>query len=297
MKSNKNFRSVILLVLLTALLFSGCYWRKSVQTSQVGIELRDGVTVSSIRSSGRYTDMGYYADMVLIDVSNITTEWVDASLVTKDKQPIGLTLALTFSRNRNSDAIEKMFNEFRAESESNESLIVLVHSRVPSVAKAITTKYTLDQMLGIAEGEDAVGRAQVEADLEELLSAELDKIGVVLQKAAIADIGVEQAFLDSLSEKAQATIRQEIAQVETITLQEELLQEQAQTQINLELASRENQVNEVIAEAFENSPELFELEKLRLLAAILGDNDLVIYIPEGTDIVSVVGSGVFPIGE
>lgn len=289
---------LVLFAVLMAFSTSGCYFWNQVESYEKGVVLDNGVTVSRIVDSGRYTDWGFYSDLKVIDVSAITTEWTDPSLVTKDKQPISLVLQLTYSRSRDSADIEKMFTEYQTEALNNDALVVLVHSRVPSVAKAITTQYTLDQMLGIAEGDNTVTRQAVETQLQDLLSTELEEIGVTLLNASLADIGVDQAYLDALSQKAQAQIAVELAQAKTAQLEEQLKQEQAQTQVDLEIARRQNEVNETLAQAFEDSPKFFELERLKVLAGLLDQNDLVIYVPEGSDIATVLGTtGVVPVNK
>lgn len=289
-------KKIVLLVGVLAFLLSGCFFKREVESFEAGVVLSDGVSISEIVDAGRYTDMNWYADLKIISVSAITVEWNDPSLVTKDKQPISLTLQLTFNRSRVEDDIEKLFTSYQREALDDTALSVLVLSRVPSVAKAITTQYTLDEMLGISEGTN--NRLVVEAKLQELLAAELAEIGVVLQNASLADIGVDQAFLDALSAKAQASINIEVARAKTSQLEQQLLQEEAQTQIALEIANRQNEVNELLAQAFADNPEYFELERLRLLADLLDENDLVIYVPEGSDIATVLGaSGVIPVEE
>jgi len=285
----------LFLVLVLVVALSGCYFWKEVESNEVGVVLNNGVTISDVVGSGRYNNSGWYAGLVVIDVSNITIDWSDISLVTKDKQPISLDLKLTFSRSREDACVRKMYNDFRKESRNAEDLIVLVQSRIPSPAKAMTTKYTLDDMLGIGENSET-NRLVVEQFLADALSKEFAEICVVLQNVSIADIGVDQAYLDALSAKAQAQIAVELAKAKTGQLEEQLKQEKAQTEIDLEIARRQNEVNETLAQAFEQSPEFFELEKLKVLANLLDENDLVIYVPEGSDIATVLGTtGVVPV--
>ncbi len=286
----------LLLLLVIASALTGCYWWTEVQSYEAGVMLGDGVTIDRVVGSGRYSDSAFYAELIVIDVSSITTQWSDQSLVTKDKQPISLVLELTYARSRDAEKVKMMYTTYQTEALNNAALTTLVNSRVPSVAKSITTKYTLDQALGIAEGDNAVGRLAVEAELKNILSTELDEIGVVLLNVVIADIGVDQAYLNALSEKAQAQIQSEIAKARTSQLQEQLVQEKAQTEIDLEKARRTNAVNEELARAYAENPELFELRKLELLANLLDENDLVIYVPEGADIATVLGAagGVIP---
>lgn len=279
-------KKVILLV-LALLSLSGCYYKRVVDESEVGLVMTDGVKVDQVVYAGRYTDMSYYAEMVEIDVSGISAVWADPDLVTKDKQPIGIELALSFARNRTAESIMNMYQKYKSEALNNDALTDLVLSRVPGVAKAITTQYSLDEMLGI--GGD-IGRAQVEDDLFELLNGKLSELGVELRSVSIKNIAPAESYMALLQEKSNARIEVEVAQEKTKMLAEKLLQETAQTDIDLEVARRENLVAEEKAKVFEESDRVYELERLRLLANVLGDTDKVYFIPEGTDITLYIGA-------
>lgn len=277
-----------ILAVLLALVLSGCYRNRTVEPQQVGLKLKDGVSIQDVVGPGLYSSGGWYDDFVTVNGSNITTQWTDPSLVTKDKQPIGLTMALTFSRKRDKESITGLYTRYNSEAKDDAALTNLVLSKVPGVAKTITTRYTLDQMLGIAEGQSAVGREVLAQEVTTLLKSELDPVFVDLASVEIADIAVSPDFLAALNAKAQAQINMEVANQQTKLLTEQLAQEKAQTEISLEKARRDNLVNAETAKAYDASPELFDLRKLELLANVLGEGDTVIYVPEGTDITSVL---------
>lgn len=285
MKKNFIFPVLLLLVLL---ILSGCYRNRQVQSYQIGLKLNDGVSVTEVVGPGLYSNGDWWGDMVVLNASNITTQWNDPSLVTRDKQPIGLTMAISFSRKRDSESARGLYNNYHTEALDDTALTVLVLSHVPSVAKTITTKYTLDQMLGIAEGAQAVGREVTAQEVFTLLKAETDKLGVELTSVQISDIAVSDDFNAALNAKAQAQINMEVAQQQTKLITEQLQQEKATTQIELEKANRENLVNEQKAKAYEQSPQLLQLRMMELTAEILDDGDTVIYVPEGSNITSVL---------
>lgn len=285
----KNFIFPVLLFAL--LVLSGCYRNRQVQSYEVGLKLDDGVSITEVVGPGLHTSSGWFADMITINASNITTQWNDPSLVTRDKQPIGLSMAISFARKRDSESIKKLYNDYHSEALNDDALTVLVLSRVPSVAKTITTKYTLDQMLGIAEGAQAVGREVTAQEVFDLLKVETDKLSVDLTSVQISDIAVSDDFNAALNAKAQAQINMEVAQQQTKLITEQLQQEKATTQIELEKANRENLVNEQKAKAYEQSPQLLQLRMMELTAQILGEGDTVIYVPEGSNITSVLTGG------
>lgn len=283
----RKSKSVILLFLVL-LILAGCYRNEPVESYQMGLKLSDGVSITEVVPPGLHSDGSWRAELVVINVSNITTAWTDPSLVTKDKQPIGLTMSITFSRKRDSESLTNLYNRYNAEAVNDEDLKSLVLSKVPGVAKTITTRYTLDQMLGIAEGEAAVGREATAQEITTLLIEELNKIYVDLAAVEIADITASESFMKALDAKASAQIGIEVAASETKRLNEQLAQEKAQTEIAIEQARRDNLVKTESAKAYDASPQLLELEKLRLLGNVLDEGDVIIYVPEGSDITSVL---------
>lgn len=278
----------LLLGLWLVTMLSGCYVNARVESYQVGLKMPDGVKIEEVVGPGLHTDRGWRAELITISASNITTAWNDPSLVTRDKQPIGLVMNITFARKRDSESIVNLYNRYNNEAINDEALKNLVLSKVPGVAKTITTRYTLDQMLGIAEGNAEVGRETLAQEVHDLLQADLDKIFVELAAVEIADIVVSEKFLEALNTKAQAQINMEVAAQETKLLTEQLAQEKAATEIELEKARRENLVNSEMAKAYEESPQLLQLRMLELTAQMLDEGDTVIYVPEGTSITSVL---------
>ena len=279
----------IWLFLALCLTLTGCYWNEPVESHQVGLKMDNGVSIDQVVGPGRYScGACWYAQLIRINASNITTTWADPSLVTRDKQPIGLTMALTFARKRDEGSITALYNQYNAEAISDDALKTLVLSKVPGVAKTITTRYTLDQMLGVAEGESAVGREILAQEVTTLLQTELDQVYVDLAAVEIADIAVSPDFLAALNAKAQAQINMEVASEQTKLITEQLEQEKATTEIEIEKARRENLVNQEMAKAYEASPQLLQLRMLELTAQMLDEGDVVIYVPEGSDITSVL---------
>lgn len=276
-------KSILLLVSLLAL--TGCYFG-NVESSQVGIETNRG-SVTDIKGPGGHQSIGPFTELNLIDVSAKTLEWEDPDLVTRDKQPIGVGIAVTFARKRDRDSVLLMWNQYRSEATSDASLELQVNNRIPAVAKNVTTRYTLDQLLGTGSSE-AGGRSVVQSDLFDLLAPELDEFGVDLLDIRVSNFAPDQAYLDLLKEKAQVGLRQEIAQQRTLQLNEELKQEEAQTQIELERARRQNEVNQELSRVYDTSDRYYELERLRLLQDVIGDSDKMYFIPEGSDLTLIL---------
>ena len=284
----------ILVLLVLVMVLSGCYYRKEVQTNEVGLVMADGVTISSVVGAGRYTDMGYYADLQLIDASALTVEWNDPDLVTKDKQPIGFKVSVTFARKRDADSVKEMWELYNSEARNNEVLAQQVVARIPRVAKEITTRYTLDEMLGIS-GE--VGRSGVQDDMATLLQKELDDIYVQLYDLGINNIEPSAAYLQLLEDKANAQAAVEVAEARKEQKEADLQTEKAQTNIEIELAKRERQVAAEKAKIYDISENWYRLEYLRRLDGVIGDNDkLWFFVEPGLDLTLLLnGENVVPV--
>lgn len=283
-------KSIFLLVVVFTL--TGCYF-ESVESSEMGVETNRG-SVTDIKTPGGHQSINPFTELNIIDVSAKTYEWDDPDLVTRDKQPIGVAIAVTYARKRDKDNIRLMWDQYRSEAVSDASLELQVKNRIPAVAKNVTTRYTLDQLLGTGGTEDG-GRSVVQRDLQELLEPELDEFGVQLLDIRVSNFAPDQAYLDLLKEKAQVGLRQEIAQQRTLQLTEELKQEEAQTNIELEKARRQNEVNQELSRVYDTSDRYFELERLRLLKDVIGDSDKMYFIPEGADLTLILSGSNAPI--
>jgi len=287
----KRLTLFVSLVLLSVLL-SGCY-NKTIDSSSSGVKTSSG-KVEEIVSAGWYFNMNPMAGMNVIDHSAKTFSWYDPDLVTQDKQPIGISMSITVQRSTKNEDVKEMWNTYRSESTSDSALEQQVLGRVPGVAKAITTKYTLDEMLGVVEGVETSGRQRVTEDVNVMLTAELAEIYVKVLDVRITNIEVDPAYLDLLKQKAQAAVSQELSRETTSLRQQELLQEEAVTQIELEKARRDRLVEEERANVYKNSPELLELEKMRIWAQAMGQGS-VYFIPSDANLFMSGTPNVVPI--
>ena len=285
---------LVLALLTISVLGGGCYCNARIAESEVGLVMPDGVRVSDVVGPGLYTDAGFYSDIQSIDASAKTLVWDDPDLVTADKQPIGLALGVTYARMRDTDSVKQLWSQYRAEATDDVALEQQVFNRIARVAKSVTAKYTLNEMLGVS-GAESTGRQVVTQDLFELLESELAEVKIQLLDVGINNISPSSDYLGLLEQKSNAQVAVEVAQEETKRLHEQLEQERAQTEIDIEKARRDNLVNEELSKVYEQSPQYFELERLRLLQDVVGDNDKMYFIPDGTDLTLILGADVIPV--
>ena len=287
---------VVVVLMLLALTSTGCFWRKGIETHQVGLVMKDGVSVSEVVGPGRYTNWDYYGELFRVDCSAKTTEWDDPDLVTLDKQPVGFSVSATYARMRTTDDIKAAWQLYNAEMRDDAVLRMQVLTRIPRVAKELSTMYTLDQILGVSEG-GAGGRTVAQDKFYEMLAKELAEIHVQLLDVGINNISPSPRYLELLEEKANAKVAVEVAQENTRRLTEELKTEVAQTDIDLELARRTNLVAEEEAKVYTMNERWFELKYLEALAGVIGENDKWFFVDPDTDVTTIFmgGDGALPV--
>lgn len=267
---------VFLVVALFALVLSGCYLWAAVDPSEVGVQLDDGISISRVVGSGRYNSGGWYSSMRIVDLSVKTIQWEDPDLVTSDKQPIGLKLALSYHRSPNTECVTKMYKTYNAELFDNKRLETLVVSRIPNSAKENTAKLTLDQML--------TARAEFAGSLTEDIGSELNKVCVVLDTVQVANIAPDEGYMAKLKQKAQVIQDREIAAESVKTAEENVKKTKAETEIQLELARRQNLINQELAKTYDISDRYYELTRLDKIASIMaaGTNAKWVFVPQGS---------------
>lgn len=284
MKSRKMLVVALMLVLAVAL--SGCSWNKPVEEHEIGLKLKGGTEIVAVLPAGRHSAMGWFDEIKTVSVSALTVQWQDPDLVTWDKQQIGFSVQATFARDRNADEIKKMWQDYNAETVSDEALMAQVLGRIPRVAKAVTTQFTLDQMLGIDEEgvvNEQLGREIVTQKIEDYLARELAEIHCVLLDVGINNIAPDQNYMALLARKATAQVSVEVAREEKELADVQVLTEKAQTEVELEKARRARLVAQENAKVFETNPGWLRLQIWEAAKEVFaGDN--VWFIDPNTDL-------------
>lgn len=260
------------------LLMTGCYGSCvsiEIAANQRGIDLNDGVNPTTVLQPGRHSNGEYFATYEVVDVGVKTFEWNDPSLVTRDKQPIGLTLSVSVERPTEQESLFNMYSKYRGAALDDTQLQALVFSRVPRVAKGVSQELSLDELLG---------RDEAQGLLFDALQKELSEFGVILKDVGISDIQTSAEYTAALERKAASQIEAEIAKQETLRIAEELKKEEGQTLVELEKAKRANLVAVEKAKVYELSPDALELEKLRIMAESINPNDKMFFMPPGTNL-------------
>ena len=286
----KKRLSLVLILTLAMVFCCSCYYKHEVDTSEVGIEMGDGVSISAIVGPGRYTNLDYYAELTTMDVSTKKLSIEISDVSTSDKQTVSVLVYAEFARKSDEASVRNLWKNYNAAARKDEHLVSMVEDLIYSPVNKVSTQYTIDEMLGIAESEK--NRSTMESDIADILRQSLESRGVSLAILEIKNIGVDPEYQAKLQEKSTAAIEIELAEQKALQLEKQLQQEVAQTNIDLEKARRANLVAEEQAKVYEESKEAYELKRLELLKDMLGDSDKVYFIPEGTDITLFLGNQV-----
>lgn len=283
----KRITLAVLLVLAT-LFCCSCYYNAEIESSEVGVLMDDGVSVTDVVGAGRYSKMKWYADIEAMDISTkkIVLEIEDVS--TSDKQTVGVEVMAEVARKSDEASVRNLWKNYNAVAKKDEQLTALVQDLLRSPVNKVSTQMTVDEMLGVAESDKT--RATMENDIFALLSPLLESRGIALNAFQVMNISVDPQYQAKLQEKSTAAIEIELAEQKAKQLEKQLEQEQAQTEIDLEKARRANLVAEEEAKVYETSKEAYELKRLELMKNMLGDSDKVYFIPEGADITLFLGS-------
>lgn len=282
--------ALVLMLMVAMSCMTGCYFNKTVESSEVGIKMDDGVQISEVVGAGRYTNLGWYAGMKTMDTSakQITLRIEDVS--TSDKQTVSIDILVDVARMSDEESVRKIWTEYNAVAKKDEQLMAVVQNLLRSPVNQVSTTMTVDEMLGVDETSDKT-RATMEADIAELLRPVLESRGIALNTLNVMNIGVDPQYQAKLQEKSTAAIEIELAEQKAKQLEKQLEQEKAQTEIDLEKARRANLVAEEEAKVYEESAEAYELKRLELMKDMLDESDKIYFIPEGADITLFLGSG------
>lgn len=283
----KRIALLVLLAMATVFCCS-CYYNAEIESNEVGIQMDDGVSVSSVVGAGRYTKMKWYADIVAMDISTKKIVLAIDDVSTSDKQTVGVEVLAEVNRKPDENSVRTLWKNYNAVAKSDEHLTALVQDMMRSPVNKVSTQMTVDEMLGVADSDKT--RATMENDIFGILEPLLSSRGIALTAFQVMNISVDPQYQAKLQEKSTAAIEIELAEQKAKQLEKQLEQEQAQTEIDLEKARRANLVAEEEAKVYETSKEAYELKRLELMKDMLGESDKVYFIPEGSDITLFLGT-------
>ena len=287
-------RLVLFLSLLVLLFTTGCYFNDEIEQNQVAVQTNGGKIEGCVGPGGVYTDMGFFADLKEMNIDTLTFGVEDPEVATKDNQPVRVEITIQARRKWQScDDVKNLFSNWLPLLQ-DQALIETVSATAKEGIKVGTRSFTLNQLLDDRNG--------LSTAILNALTEDASKYSVEIVNVTVEDIGLDPEYSQVLKDRAIITAqidqelrRQDLLQQQAETnafeqeqriavLQQQLVAEQAETAIQVEIASREGEVINAKNAVYLDNEAAFELEKLRLLKEIYGDKAVFYFIPGGTDI-------------
>lgn len=299
---SKSSRAVALLVLLSVLL-GACVWNEPVATNQAAV-WSDGGKLGACVEPGIYTDLNTFVDLIEVNKDTFPFEVSDPEVATVDNQLVGVTVSLQVRRNTDCESMKGMLTNFPALRENNQQIIDLLTPLVAEGMKNGVRAFNLDGLLSDRNGLSEAIRTSIEDDAKKYY---IEVVGVQVKNVAL---NADYARL--LQDKANLTVQRDTKIKErdiiqqnaanqqfeqeqlAITLGKQLEAEKAKTAVEVEVAKREGEKTAASQQVYSSNPQAFELEKLRLMAQILGKGTIY-FIPEGTTLSTFLGGLTTPV--
>lgn len=296
MKGTKKFTFIILTIALM-LGLTGCYWNDIANPNQMAVQLDEGAIKSISGPGGKYTDLGMFSELLLVNVDTLTFQVEDPSVLTSDNQEVGVRITVQARRKADNASMQNIVTNWY-QLIDDQQFTNTVSSTASEAIKNGTRVYTLYELL-----DDRNGLADA---VKKQLQQDADNYSGEIINVTINDIAPSTKYMDILSEKANLTAQTatELERRKLIeqTAQNNILQatkdaevkkaqlaaEKAKTDVELEIATREGKKTAAQQQVFVDNPQAYFLEQLRLVDDIM-DGSQVYYLPEGTDLTGVFG--------
>ncbi len=288
---NKLFNGLSL-VALFAVFVSACYWNDDVKRDQYGVKMRAGKIVECV-GPGIYSDGEWFADLIEVSANTLSFEVNDPEVATQDSQLVGITVVVQARRKGDCESLKNLLTNW-ASLTDDANLSSVISATANEGMKVGTRQFTLTELLddrnGLADTiraalEDDAGKYSVDIINVTVKNVALDpEYAKILQEKALLTAQIETAQRQQDLIKQQASNDQLAQEQKALVLQQQLVAEQAQTAVQVEIASREGKSIAARNEIYLKNLPAYELERLRLLKDILGDKAVLYFVPQGTDL-------------
>jgi hypothetical protein len=305
----QGLRKVIVLVGLMLTLLTGCVFQDEVETNEMSVLLYKN-EIQQVKGPGVYTELGcFYCDLKTVNVDTLTFSVEDPEVLTKDNQAVSVKITLQARRKSDDESIENLFTKWSSLTE-DDLLTNTISATAREGMKVGTRKFTLTQLLDERSGgtETATGTtAGLAEEIRKAIEEDASKYGVELINVTVENIGASPEYMAILGQTAnlnaeidkakreQELIRQQAAndvlqQEQRIAVaQQKLIAEQAETNVQLEIAEREGEVIAARNAIYIENAQAFELRRLELLKGVLGDKTM--FLPSDAILTLIQGAG------
>lgn len=300
----KKLNRLFVMLLLVVTLLSGCIFQDEVATHQRAVRLYKN-EIQKVEGPGVYTQLFcIYCDLKTMDVDTLTFSVEDPEVLTSDNQAVGVKITIQARRKGDDESVKNIFTNWSTLT-NNEQLVMTISATAREGMKNGVRNFTLSTLLS--------DRNKLADDIRGQLTLDVEKYSVEIVNVTVENIAPSAEYMAILSQTAnlnaqteqelrrQALINQQAAnnileqQKRVEVAQAQVLAEQAETEVQVEIAKRAGEVVAAQNEVYTMNREAFELERLRLLAKVFGDKTM--FMPSDMIVTLLTDSttGILPI--
>ena len=293
-----DIKKLVVITMVLAFALSGCYLNSEVQANQVGIQLEENEIIRCT-SPGVYTGWGFWDDLKVVSLDTLTFVVSDPEVATADNQLVGVGITIQARRNADCESVKSLLTNWSALT-GDENLIGVITATALEGIKVGTRQFTLEQLLNDRNGLSSKISEGIEADATKYSTTIVnvtvsnldldDEYAQMMQDKALltAEIDLELRRQDLIKQKASNDKLDQNQRAEVLA--QKLLAEQAQTEVDVEIASREGKKVAASYEVYSLNPQAFELERWNRIAQVF-DGQTVYFLQQGQDLNLLFGNG------
>lgn len=226
----------ILLLVILGLILTACVCNASAGNGERVLILKNGQVQEMLPAGERKTTFDPYTSAETIDVKDKLIEWSDPDLVTKDQQPIGITLSVVYARSADEATIKKLFQSNPEVAKDDAALQTFVESQIGGATKNVTVAFTLNQMLGVENLNEAqvtsletafklspqtlkaiAGRELAAFLIKNQLTEALQPFGILVRDVVIKNLAPSPEYMALLEQKGNKKAEQDVLREQRIT--------------------------------------------------------------------------------
>jgi hypothetical protein len=287
----RNF-SLIVLFVFVMVFMSGCFINEQVEANEVSVETRGGEIIRCV-SPGVHTNLGFFADLNPISGATLTFQVSDPEVATKDNQLVGVLVTIQARRRIDCDSAKYLLSSWPALLD-DKTFTDTISANAGAGIKVGTRSFTLAGLLddrnsladSIKAGLDNVSE-EYRAQIVNVTVGNIElkpEYAAQLNTKALLTAQIETALRQQDLIKQQASNDQLAQDQRKLVLDKQLAAEQAQTSVQVEIASRSGKEVAARTIVYSQNPQAYELERLNRLATIFGDKAVTYFIQQGTDL-------------
>lgn len=290
-------KKALIVFAVMSMVLSGCVLNEQVSTNEQAMWV-DGGKATECVGPGIYTNLGTFVD--LVQIRNDTMNFVisDPEVATSNNQLVGVEVAVQVRRRTDCESMKGILTNYPAIRDDDNAVLSLITPSVSEGMKNGVRKFTLDSLLSDRNGLSDSIRDSLETDANkfylEVIGLQVKNVALAPEYAKLLQDTANLTAQRDLKLKEQDVLKQTAlnSQFEqeqrALTLAKQLEAEKKQTDIEVEIATREGKKTAASQQVYSANPQAFELEKLRLMQKIFGDKTIY-FLPQGTNLSLLLG--------